>query len=253
MRSEVLLHQRLRLGPVDVTGDRQGGVVGNVVGAEEPLDVLERRGAEIGHRADHLVKVGVVRRVERFEQDPGGEPGGAVLGALPALVLDDVALVVERLLEPLAVEEEPHALALQPERQLELIRRDDLVVVGSVMGRRSVHVGRPGLLQELEVLVLGDVLRPLEHDVLEQVGEAGLSRLSRRASRPCTRRRRRPPACGGPREGSPRARSAARTSRTGSAGDRRSPASSGPPGQGEERGSGAIRGPTASPTRWKGA
>ena len=103
-------------------------------------------------------------------------PAGSVLGALTALVLDHVALVVERLLETRAVEQEPHPVALQPQRELELVGRHDLEVVGSILRGRAVDVGGARLLQVLEVLVLRDVLRPLEHHVLEQVGEAGAPR-----------------------------------------------------------------------------
>ena len=56
--------------------------------------------------------------------------------------------------------------------ELELVRRQRLEVVGAVeVGRGVVHAA--GALDEREVLGLGDVARALEHEVLEQVREAG--------------------------------------------------------------------------------
>ena len=58
---------------------------------------------------------------------------------------------------------------------MELVRRQRLEVVGAVEPGRAVH-GPAGGLDERDVLGLGDVARALEHDVLEQVCEAGLAR-----------------------------------------------------------------------------
>ena len=89
------------------------------------------------------------------------------------LVLDDLALVVQVLLAE-RVEEGRHAVRLEPQRQVELIRRQRLEVVGPVQPGRAVHRAAGGL-DEGDVLGLGDVARALEHDVLEEVGEAGLA------------------------------------------------------------------------------
>ena len=60
-------------------------------------------------------------------------------------------------------------------RELELVRRQRLEVVRAVEPGRAVE--RPaGRLDERHVLGLADVRRALEHDVLEQVREAGLAR-----------------------------------------------------------------------------
>ena len=89
------------------------------------------------------------------------------------LVLDDLALVVEVLLAE-RVEQGRHPVGLEPEGQLELVRRQRLEVVRPVEPGRAVH--RPaGGLDERDVLGLRDVARTLEHDVLEEVREAGLA------------------------------------------------------------------------------
>jgi hypothetical protein len=91
------------------------------------------------------------------------------------LVLDDVALVVQVLLRQ-RVEEGPHPVRLEPEGQLDLVGRDGLVVVRPVQPCRPV-AGPADRLEEREVLGLADVRAALEHDVLEQVGEARLAGL----------------------------------------------------------------------------
>ena len=102
-------------------------------------------------------------------------PVGPVLVALAALVLHHVALNVQ-LLKGHRLEQTTHPIGLQPERQLEGVRGDDLVVVRAIgVGGSVVH--RPGGLQEVVEVALGNVRAPLEHDVLEQVGEAGATGL----------------------------------------------------------------------------
>jgi hypothetical protein len=74
------------------------------------------------------------------------------------------------------VEQGAHPVRLEPQRELELVRRHGLEVVRPVEPCRAVH--RPaGRLDQGDVLGLGDVARALEHHVLEQVGEPRLARL----------------------------------------------------------------------------
>ena len=71
-------------------------------------------------------------RVELVRQELGPEPVGLVLEALPAFVLDHVALVVElRLVD--AVEQGRQAVGLEPKELLEVARRDGREVVGAVV------------------------------------------------------------------------------------------------------------------------
>ncbi len=90
------------------------------------------------------------------------------------LVLDDLTLVVEVLLAE-RIEQGRHPVRLEPQRELELVGGQRLEVVRPIEPGRAVH--RPaGGLHERDVLGLGDMARALEHDVLEQVREAGLAR-----------------------------------------------------------------------------
>ena len=170
-RPEVLLDERARLRGIEVAGDGEHGVVGRVPRREELGHVVERRGVEVLHRADERVVEGMVRRVaERGELLPP-RAVGLVVHRPAALVLHHVALRVELLLRHRG-EEAPHAVGLEPERELELVRRQRLEVVRAVEPGRAVE--RPaGALHELEVLVRRDVGRALEEHVLEQVSEPG--------------------------------------------------------------------------------
>src|SRR3954452_11307465 len=90
------------------------------------------------------------------------------------LVLDDLTLVVEVLLAE-RIEQRRHPVGLEPEGELELVGGQRLEVVRPIQPGRSVHRAARGL-DEGDVLRLRDVARTLEHDVLEQVGEARLAR-----------------------------------------------------------------------------
>ena len=77
-----------------------------------------------------------------------------------------------------------HAVGLEPQRELELVRRQDLVVVRAIAVGRAVEAAA-AIGDEPEMLALGGVLTALEHHVLEQVREAGSPARPRCWSRPC--------------------------------------------------------------------
>ncbi len=92
-----------------------------------------------------------------------------VVVALTALVLDDIALVLQRLLIERS-EKRAHAVGLQPECEFQLVRGHGLEVVGPLEARRAVQRAASSLY-ELEVAVAVDLRRALEHEVLEEVGK----------------------------------------------------------------------------------
>ena len=100
-------------------------------------------------------------------------PVRAVVIGPALLVLDDLALVVQVLLAE-RIQEGRHPVRLQPERELQLVGRQGLVVIRAVEPRGPIH-GPAGGLHERDVLGLGYVARALEHDVLKEVGEPGLA------------------------------------------------------------------------------
>ena len=159
---------------VDIADDRQHGVVRGVVGPEERADVLERGGIEVGHRADRRVMVRMVLGEEVGLQLLLQRAVRPVVVRPALLVLDHLALVVQVLLGE-RVEQGRHPVRLEPQAQLQLVGGQRLEVVGPVQPGRPVHRAAGGL-DERDVLGLGDMPRALEHDVLEEVGEARLAR-----------------------------------------------------------------------------
>ncbi len=112
----------------------------------------------------------MVRRKHRGGERHARHAIGPVLVVLPALVQHHVALVPEFLLGERG-QQVAHPVRFHPERQFERAGRHDLPVVGAVGARRSVEQ-RAGPLQRREEAVIV-VFGPLEHQVFEQVGEAG--------------------------------------------------------------------------------
>ena len=116
----------------------------------------------------------MVRRVEPRRQEVPDLAVRLVL-ALPLLVLHHAALLVELGLAD-GADEMAHAVGLEPEREVERGDGHVVEVVGAVLVGGAVEVGGAGPLERiLEFLVV--VLAPVEHQVLEEVGEAGASGL----------------------------------------------------------------------------
>ena len=103
-----------------------------------------------------------------------GDSVGLVL-ALALLVLDHAALFVQLGLVHRA-QHVPHAIGFHPQGHVQRRPRHVLEVVGAVFVGRAVEIGRADALHGLEVVVV-EVLRTVEHQVLEQVGEASLAGL----------------------------------------------------------------------------
>jgi hypothetical protein len=112
----------------------------------------------------------VVLRVDLGANERHDHAVRRVLVVLAALVLDHLALALEGLLIGV-IEEIRHAIALEPQGELELVCGNGLEVVGAVGVGGAVDRRRAGLLEEAEVAVFGHVLAALEHDVLEEVRE----------------------------------------------------------------------------------
>ena len=74
------------------------------------------------------------------------------------------------------VEQVAHAIGLEPQPELELVRRQRLEVVRAIEVGRAVEVRAARRFEQLEVRVARHVLRALEHHVLEQVREARAAR-----------------------------------------------------------------------------
>ena len=178
---EVAVDQRIERAVVaDVTGDHQRGVGRHVPGAIERQDVVDRGGLDVVVQADREVAQRVALGVER-ERDR--EPLGAVRHVLVALAAlgADHRLLRHQALAIEVAREVAHALALEPQRERQLVRRQDLVVRGAIGAGRRVGIGRAGPAQHLVVMAAEPIGRALEQ-VLEQVREPGAIRPLVRAA-----------------------------------------------------------------------
>ncbi len=167
----VVLHEEgEEAGVVDVADEDEGGVVGRVPGAVEGAAVLGGEVEDVVHPPDGGVVVGVDAEGVGPEL-LGDGPLDVVLDAVAALVGDHLLLARDGLL---AEHEVVHPLGLQAHHEGELVGRDVLVVVGPVVPGGGVGLGA-GALEELVEAARGEVLRLVEHQVFEEVGDARLA------------------------------------------------------------------------------
>jgi hypothetical protein len=113
------------------------------------------------------------RRIQQWQQAQPGIAVRDVVVALAPLVLHHLALVVQGLLGQ-GRYQSAHPVGLEPQAQFEVLGRQGLEIVGPVRVRGRVQRAA-GALDEPHVFGLGDVQRTLEHQVLEEVCEAGLA------------------------------------------------------------------------------
>ncbi len=99
----------------------------------------------------------------------------SVFQALPPLVAHHVLLVRKIRLAEL-IGKIAHAVGLQPQRQLQLIRRKCFEIIRAVKIRRSVDVRCAGRFQIAIVRAARHVFRTFKHHVLEKMREAGAAR-----------------------------------------------------------------------------
>jgi hypothetical protein len=151
---------------VEVAGDDEGGVVGDVVRVEEVLKLVDGRGLEVLHVADRRPAIAVADEsvLEEILED------GAVrlVVAHAPLFGDDLALGFVDVLGDL---EAGHAIGLEPQGHLEVLARERVHVDGFVKAGEGVGISADDA-DALHVLFGGDVGRPAEHHVLEHVRES---------------------------------------------------------------------------------
>ena len=169
----VLLDEGEDLRRVDVARDDDRRVLGPVPAVEERLRVGELVGhvLDVAEEAHRRVLVGVRREgglAHRLEQ-----LRHRLRAVLVVLAEDGARLRLERRLGVIEVLE---AVRLDLEDLLEVLLGERHVVVRVVVGRVGV-LPRAGLRQDRLVGVGRVRLRPAEHHVLEEVGEARLARL----------------------------------------------------------------------------
>ena len=171
---KIPVHQLQRPLPVNIPGNAQTGVRRGVVTLKEIFDVLQTGRVQILLRPYSHPVVRMRQGKQRLLDIPLGHPVGAVFVALPPLVFHHIPLNVKPLLVQ-SLQQKPHPVRLQPQSQLQIVRRHILPIVRPVRIGRAVQV-RPHLLQRLKVAAVM-VLRPLEHHVLKEMCEPRPPRL----------------------------------------------------------------------------
>jgi hypothetical protein len=160
---------------LDIANDRQDGVVGQVVTSKEAVDIIQRCGVKILHRADRGVAIGMIGREGQGVEELHHVPVRHVVVALPLFLLHDLALIVEVFLGQ-GLEQRGHPVGLQPQSEVEPAGRQGFEVVGAIEPGCGID-DRAGRLEQPDVLARSYVRRALEHHVLEEMGESGAAVL----------------------------------------------------------------------------
>ena len=169
--AEILLHELLGLRRLEVADQRQRGVLRDVERRVEIADVLDRRGLQVGHAADRRMLVRV--HLEGIVVDDLVQlPVRLVVDPHPALFLHHLAFVGEGRFTDA---QRGHAIRFEPQRQREILRRHRLPEHRFVVGRVGVGLAADRG-NERGVRFGLDVLRALEHHVLEEMREPRASR-----------------------------------------------------------------------------
>ena len=140
--------------------------------AEPVLDVVQAGAVEVRHRSDRQMPIGLAAE-QPFEQFVLDEAIRLIV-ALPFLVLNDPALFVEHISSN-RTKQMPHPVAFEEQRAIERGGRHILEIIGAIEAGGAVIVGRADLLQRLEEIARR-ILAAVEHQMLEEVREAGLPR-----------------------------------------------------------------------------
>ncbi len=172
--AERRLDRRARLRRIEVAGHDDDRVARHVPGVEEVLHVLQRGGLQVLVLPDDRVVIGMPGGPEHLRQDQLGRAVRRVLVRLAALVAHDAALQVDLLLRHVLAER-LEAVGVEPEQRGQRLGRAEAVISGAIVRGEGV-VLRPLRLHDHVELVARHARRAHEHQVLEQVREAGASR-----------------------------------------------------------------------------
>ena len=172
--AEVFLHPGPRLRRVEIAGDHQRGIVGRVPAAVERLHIVERGRIEIGQRADHRPVVGMVLGIQRVEHHRIGVAIGAVVDALPLLVLDDLLFLLDHRIGH-GIDEPAELVGLGPEHLFQRVVGDGLQIVGDVVAGRTIGAAAADARAHAVQAAGAEVLRIEEEQMLEHVRKARAS------------------------------------------------------------------------------
>ena len=157
---------------INIARNHQHRIGGTVELFEPRMRIFKRGGFQILFGTDHLPRIRVAGGPGVLCDQPPSDAVRLVV-ALAFLIQHHAALLVQPLLRQCA-EQVAHAVRLHPEREGQRIARHLLKVVGSILPCGAVHAGGTDPLHRLEPIVV-EVLAAVEHQMFEEVGEAGAS------------------------------------------------------------------------------
>ena len=166
---EIRPHERKRRVGVEVAGKRNRRVRRMVVAAKERVRFVDLGRLQVRDLADRRPVVRMVRGKQRRQHRHRRQAVRTVLVVLPPLVQHHVALVDELLLRQRR-QQEAHTVRFHPQREFERAGGHDFPIVRPISVGRAVQ-RRPCRLQRLKEAAVV-VLRPFEHQMLEQMREA---------------------------------------------------------------------------------
>ena len=163
---EIFLDKLPRVRHVDVAGDNQNGVVGNVISVEEFLELADSGGLQMAHVANGRPAIGVL---DKGELEEVFKKCAVRLVLLPTPFLGHhLALDIVNLFRDL---ETGHAIRFQIKRHLQMIRGQCVHVNRLVETRKRIRIAA-NHVDQLHVLLGLYVCRATKHHVLKHVGES---------------------------------------------------------------------------------
>jgi len=170
---EIFTHHFPDHGGVKIAGNYQGGIVGNIIGRMEFLYILNRRIEQILHLPDDLPTVWMPRRIEIFVHHISAVAVRPVVIVLPLLILNHI-LLVGKSFTGYGVGEITHPVGFHPQNHFHGIFGNHFIIYCSVFIGSAIQ-GASRILDLMKKLVLGNILRLLEHHVLKKMGKSRLS------------------------------------------------------------------------------
>ena len=170
-RFEIAADKLTGPGLVEASGNAEHGVVGAVIIVVEIAGILQGQAADVVLRSGEGMPEGEIFIKQQVE---GGQTG-QVGFALPALAELFEKVPADLFKTILLHFQKTHAVGFQPEGQGQLVGGNGLIKEGPFLVGGGAE-GPANPVDKVDVLMLGNVGRTLEHEVFEQRGQSGLAR-----------------------------------------------------------------------------
>jgi len=170
--AEPFFNQRLGLRRINIARQHQHRIVRAIMVGEPVFHVIKRGSGQIFQAADGVVMIGMPNGEKRFRTLVIDKAVRLVI-TLTLFIRNHTDLVVELLLGH-GIEQKAHSVAFEEQGRFKRSRRHRLEIIGAVKPGCAVEIRGANLFCPFEIVALG-VLAAVEHDMLEQMGVAGLA------------------------------------------------------------------------------